>query len=80
MYGGFQLRRVDNQDPPKWEDVEHKPDGKYRLGYNPAKETKEISQEDFEHIRATGKGGREGQRKTSFKLRGGDRAMLEAKL
>lgn len=70
--GSLELSRADGQNPPSWKDVEHKQDGKHRLGYNPAKETKEIYQEDFLAVRATGKDAPS----TNFKQEGGDRAVL----
>ena len=75
---GFELRRVDGNEAPKWEDVEHKHDGKYRLRYNPAKRTEEISQEDLEAVRLRSKEALKS--KDGFKRIGGDRAALEAKL
>ncbi|KPI34869.1 uncharacterized protein AB675_2271 [Cyphellophora attinorum] len=69
----IELARADGQSTPKWKDVECKLDGKHRLGYNPATETKQVSQEDLEAVQATGKT----QQKTSaFKRRGGDLAIL----
>ena len=72
----FNLSRVDGKDIPKWKDVEHMPDGKHRLRYNPAAETKEISQEDFDSVRASGKRKTEAAKRNRFKRRGGDRAAL----
>lgn len=71
----FELKRSDAKDIPKWKEVEHRQDGKHRLGYNPAKKTKEISQEDFEAVRADGKKKGKGDA-PRFERKGGDRAAL----
>lgn len=68
----FTLTRVDGRPVPNWEDIEHKQDGRNRVGYNPAKETKDINLEDFEAVRAWEGRGTE----PSFQRRGGDRAAL----
>lgn len=70
-----QLSRVDGDKAPKWKDVHYKQDGKHRLGYNPATETREVSQEDFEAVRASGKGKQKDNGK-HFERHGGDRAIL----
>ena len=72
----FELTRADAQKIPDWKEVEHKQDGKHRLGYNPVTETKDISQEDFEAVRASGRTHREVDERTQFKRKGGDRAAL----
>lgn len=70
----LELCRADSNSIPKWEDVEYKQDGKHRLGYNPVLETKDISQEDLEAVRAEGIKRRLGT--VEFKRIGGDRAAL----
>ncbi|KAI9685609.1 MAG: hypothetical protein M1822_004467 [Bathelium mastoideum] len=72
----IELSRADAKAIPGWEEVEHRQDGKHRLGYNPAVETKNISQEDFEAVRARGKGHRKTGVWTRFDRKGGDRAAL----
>jgi hypothetical protein len=74
--GAFHLSRADGADPPKWKDVEHKQDGKYRLGYNPATEDGEISIEDFEAVQAIAPKRNEKGGGLGFQRKGGDRAML----
>ena len=73
---GIELRRADAKAIPDWEDVEHRQDGKHRLGYNPAVETKEITQEDLEAVRGSGKRPRKPGVQTQFDRKGGDRASL----
>lgn len=75
-FQNFKLGRADAQDIPKWEDVEHKQDGKFRLRYNPAKETKDTFLEDFEAVRAAGKKRNKIAERLQFKRVGGDRAAL----
>jgi hypothetical protein len=70
------LSRADAKAIPEWKEVEHKQDGKHRLGYNPATETRDISQEDFEAARASGKRHKEANDLTQFIRKGGDRAAL----
>lgn len=75
----FELSRADSKSVPDWKSVEHKQDGKHRLGYNPATVTKEISHEDFEAVRAEKKskgGGDLKKLQERFKRKGGDRAAL----
>ncbi|KAJ9614310.1 hypothetical protein H2200_002446 [Cladophialophora chaetospira] len=72
----FQLSRADSRATPEWNDVEHKQDGKHRLGYNPANETREVSQEDFEAVKATGRKDNKAGDQIQFKRKGGDRAAL----
>lgn len=73
---GFELSRSDGNDVPKWEDVEHRQDGKHRLGYNPASETRELYREDFQAVRASGKDSKGGAIANEFKKEGGDKAVL----
>lgn len=72
----FELSRADAKSIPKWSDVEHKHDGKHRLGHNPATHTKEVSQEDFENVRASGKRRERADGLNLFERSGGDRAAL----
>lgn len=72
----FELSRADAKDIPKWEEVLYRPDGKYRLGYNPAVETREIFQEDLEAVRASGNTHDRTCEWTQFQRKGGDRAAL----
>ena len=72
----FELSRADARAIPEWKEVEHKQDGKHRLKYNPARETKEISQEDFEAMRASGTRHNEAYESIQFDRKGGDRAAL----
>lgn len=73
---GYELSRADEKGVPKWQEVEHKQDGKHRLGYNPATETREVSQEDFDAVRAGPSQSGRKERWDSFKHKGGDRAAL----
>ena len=71
------LSRFDNKAAPSPKDVEQLNDGRGRLGYNPARESKEISIEDLEAVRARKEltdGG--ASQKLPFKRKGGDRAAL----
>jgi hypothetical protein len=70
------LSRADKNSVPQWKDVEHRQDGKHRLGYNPAAETKEISREDFEAVRASGDTSSKVDDLERFSRKGGDRAAL----
>ena len=72
----FELSRADGKAVPEWKDVEFKQDGKHRLGYNPAAETRDISQEDVEAVRAIGKRHKEAGAWTQFRRKGGDIAAL----
>jgi hypothetical protein len=69
------LERSDGKSIPKWQEVKHRQDGKYRLGHNPATETKDIHQEDFDAVKARKKSQHEP--KAMFSREGGDRAVLE---
>ena len=71
-----EISRADGKEIPKWKEVEYRQDGKHRLGYNPASETKDISQEDFEAVRAIRKSPKQADDLVCFKRRGGDRAAL----
>ena len=70
------MSRADAKNVPEWKEVEHKQDGKHRLGYNPASETREVSQEDFDGVRASGPPSGRTEKWHSFKRKGGDRAAL----
>ena len=72
----FELTRADANPIPTWKEVQYKQDGKHRLGYNPAVETREISQEEFEAVRASEKTYKETDNWTQFNRKGGDRAAL----
>ena len=71
------LSRFDNKPAPRPKEVGQLNDGRGRLGYNPAQESKEISMEDFEAVRAR-KELRDERlaEKLPFKRKGGDRAAL----
>jgi hypothetical protein len=69
------LKRSDGKSTPKWQDVKHRQDGKYRLGYNPATDSKDIHQEDLDAVKARRKG--QDKSKAFFGREGGDRAVLE---
>ena len=71
------LRRSDGQPAPTWEHVEHLRDGRERIGYNPAKKTKEISLEDWNAVKAPDNFVPESiAREIKFPVKGGDRAAL----
>ena len=72
---GFEVSRADGQSVPRWKDVEHRQDGRHRLGYNPAVENREIYQEEFEAVQASVKD-RARTRSARFDREGGDRAIL----
>lgn len=72
----YELSRADGKAVPKWKEVEHRPDGKHRLGYNPARETKDISRYHFEGVRAEGKRKNKANDEIQFQRKGGDRAAL----
>lgn len=74
---GFDLTRADGQEVPEWKLVEHRQDGRHRLGYNPAQETREIYQEEFEAVKATAKDQKSRSDSVMFRREGGDRAVLE---
>ena len=63
---------------PQWKEVEHKQDGKHRLGYNPMTETKDITYEDWLAVRPSKKSAQKGSTGVEKKLKrkGGDRAAL----
>jgi hypothetical protein len=74
---GFELSRSDGKDVPKWQDVKHRQDGRHRLGYNPAKETREVYQEDFEAVKASSDDKKSKSIGGQFEREGGDRAVLD---
>lgn len=71
------LCRADGKIAPDWEDIEHKNDGRQRLGYNPASESRQTFLEDWIAVKS-----REEytQRRIAdhlpFPRKGGDRAAL----
>ena len=72
----FGLSRADANAIPEWKEVKYRQDGKHRLGYNPAAETNEISQEDLEAVRESGKRHHKAEGWFPFNRKGGDRAAL----
>lgn len=66
----YNLKRADGKGIPKWKDIEHKQDGRDRLGYNPANETKDLRDGDFDAVKAI-----EGQGRKLNSMRS-DRAAL----
>ncbi|KAK5065164.1 hypothetical protein LTR84_001000 [Exophiala bonariae] len=72
----FKFSRADKKPIPPWKDVEFKQDGKYRLGYNPTVETRSVSQEDLEAVRAAKDGQPKEMWSSLFPRNGGDRYML----
>jgi len=57
--------------------VKHKNDGRDRLGYNPALETKEISVEDWEAVKSREEYSDDrAVENVKFRKKGGDRAAL----
>ena len=70
------MSRADGKGVPEWKEIEHKQDGKHRLGYNPATETRDVSQEDFEAVIASGNKDKGSDNHTQFQRKGGDRAAL----
>ncbi|KAL9094855.1 MAG: hypothetical protein Q9165_002804 [Trypethelium subeluteriae] len=72
----IELSRADAKTIVGWEEVEYRQDGKHRLGYNPAVETKDISQEDFEAVGVSSKRQKQMGGRTQFHRKGGDKAAL----
>lgn len=70
----YALNRADTKAIPEWKEIEHRQDGKHRLGHNPVLEAKDIFQEDFEAVRASRK--RRRTTRAEFRRKGGDRAAL----
>ena len=62
---------------PKWEEIEHLRDGRERLGYNPALESKDITIEDWRAVKARDEfiPDKTGER-LRLTAKGGDRAAL----
>ncbi|KAF2174177.1 hypothetical protein M409DRAFT_16446 [Zasmidium cellare ATCC 36951] len=78
VLGVLVLSRSDGRPALKWSEVENVRDGRERLGYNPAVESRNISREDIENVRA-----REhfvpaniDIKQLGFADKGGDRAAL----
>lgn len=73
----FVLSRSDGKEAPKWTTVKDLRDGRERLGYNPASETRQVSQEDVEAVRADKAfTGGDDIKKLELPVKGGDRAAL----
>lgn len=71
------LCRADSQPAPSWDQVEHLRDGRERLGYNPAMETKETTFEDWQAVKAPDNFVPEStQKQLKLPVKGGDRAAL----
>ena len=71
------LQRADSQPAPAWDDVQNLRDGRERHGYNPAMETKNISIEDWQAVKAHNNFVPERISKTlRLPAKGGDRAAL----
>lgn len=72
--GSFELQAI-NSKVPAWKDIEHRQDGRHRLGYNPGDGENDISVEDLEAVSAL-KSSHQGKSLAHFKRKGGDRAVL----
>lgn len=71
------LCRADGQTVPRFEMIKHLRDGRERLGYNPAKESKDITVEDWHAVRARDNFVPDSTRKQlKLPVKGGDRAAL----
>ena len=71
------LCRADGRAAPEWNQVEHLRDGRERLGHNPAIETREVSFEDWQAVRARDDHVPEQIiKKIKLPIKGGDRAAL----
>ena len=71
------LVRADDQPAPKWEEIEHRRDGRERLGYNPAFENRGISHEDWLSVKAHDEYVEvDTEKKLRLPVKGGDRAAL----
>lgn len=71
------LSRGDGKDAPAFDEMKHKNDGRDRLSYNPALETREISVEDWEAVKArTEYSDERAVNNVKFRKKGGDRAAL----
>lgn len=71
------LCRVDGKAAPQWTEVERLNDGKGRLGYNPAIETKDITMEDWEAVKSRDEFTHKlAAEELHFRRKGGDRAAL----
>lgn len=70
------LGRSDGRAALKWEEVQNVRDGRERLGYNPAVETRDICIEDLEAVRARDEFVPTGQKEIQLPVKGGDRAAL----
>lgn len=73
----FVLARSDGMVAPVWTTIKDLRDGRERLGYNPALEMRQISQEDVAAVRADKAFvGGESVKKLQLPIKGGDRAAL----
>ena len=71
------LCRADGQRVPRWEMIKNLRDGRERLGYNPAQDSKDVSIEDWNAVKARENFVPESTRdKLSLPVKGGDRAAL----
>ena len=71
------ISRCDEQAAPKWKAVEHVRDGRERLGYNPAFESRKITHEDWYAVRARDEFlTNEVEKRLRLPIKGGDRAAL----
>ena len=71
------LSRADHRAAPAFEEAKHKNDGRDRLGYNPAIQTKDIAMEDWESVKSRDEFSDErAAQNVRFRRKGGDRAAL----
>lgn len=70
------LRRSDGRPALAWSDVENVRDGRERLGYNPAAETRDITGEDLAAVRSRAEFTLDDVTQLQLPLKGGDRAAL----
>lgn len=71
------LCRSDGRSAPAWSDIENVRDGRERLGYNPAVETRGIAREDLEAVKGRVQHTPDAALKTlQLPWKGGDRAAL----
>ncbi len=71
------LCRSDSKPAPEWEEVKYLRDGRERLGHNPAIESRDISMEDWQAVKARDNFVPESiVKRLRLTARGGDRAAL----
>ena len=71
------LSRSDGRPAPAWDDIKYVRDGRERLGYNPAIESRVIAIEDLEAVRARSEfTSDEAVVRLRLPVKGGDRAAL----